>query len=192
VIDELLDELEGAKFFTKLDLRSSYHQVRMHPDDIEKTTFHTHHGHFKFFVMPFGLCNAPSTFQELMNDILSCYLRKFVLVFFNDILIYNKTWEEHLQHIRQVLALLQLNSVFPKRSKCSSGQTAVGYLGHIISNQGVADPEKIKAITSWPQPVTVCQLKGFLGLAGYYWKFIKNYGAIAKPLTDLLKKDDFS
>jgi hypothetical protein len=164
----------------------------MHPDDIERTAFRTHHGHFEFLVMPFGLCNAPSTFQALMNDILGHYLRKFVLVFFNDILIYSKTWEEHLQHIRQVLALLQANSVFLKKSKCSFGQTTVGYLGHIISDQGVAvDLEKIKAITSWPQPVTVKQLKGFLGLAGYYRKFIKNYSAIAKPLTNLLKMDNF-
>ena len=127
-----------------------------------------------------------------MNDILGRYLWKFILVFFDDILIYSKTWEEHLQHIRQVLALLQANSVFLKKSKRSFEQTTVGYLGHIISDQGVAvDPEKIKAITFWPQPVTVKQLKGFLGLAGYYRKFIKNYGAIAKPLTDLLKKDNF-
>jgi hypothetical protein len=142
--------------------------------------------------MPFGLCNTPSTFQALMNDILGRYLQKFVLVFFEDILIYSKIWEEHLQHIWQVLALLQANSIFLKKSKCSFGQTTVGYLGHIISDQGVAvDPEKIKAITSWPQPVTVKQLKGFLGLAGYYRKLIKNYGAIAKPLIDLLKKDNF-
>jgi hypothetical protein len=114
------------------------------------------------------------------------------LIFFDDILIYNKTWEDHLQHIRQILALLQLNSVFLKKSKCSFGQTTASYLGHIISDQGMAvDPDKIKAITSWPQPVIVWQMKGFLGLAGYYQKFIKHYGAIAKPLTDLLKKDNF-
>ena len=161
---------------------------------LKKMAFRTHHGHFELLVMSFGLCNAPSTFQALMNDILGRYLRNFVLVFFDDILIYSKTWEEHLQHIRQVLALLQLNSVFLKKSKCSFGQTKVGYLGHIISDQGViVDPEKIEAITSWPQPVTVKQLKGFLGLAGYYRKFIKNYGAIAKPLIDQTswKKDNF-
>ena len=123
VIDELLDELKGAKYFTKLDLRSGYYQVRMHPDDIKKIAFKTHHGHFEFLVMPFGMCNAPSTFQALMNDIIGRYLRNFFLVFLDNILIYSKSWEEHLQHIRQVLALLQANSVFLKKSKCSFGQT---------------------------------------------------------------------
>jgi hypothetical protein len=132
VIDELLDELQGAQYFSKLDLRSGYHQIRMREQDIEKTAFRTHHGHFKFLVMPFGLTNAPSTFQSLMNDIFGSILRKFVLVFFNDILIYSRSWDEHLQH---------LNEVFVK------------YLGHIIDKNGVAvDSEKVQAMLVWLKP----------------------------------------
>lgn len=192
MIEELLDELFGARYFTKLDLRSGYHQVRMNPDNIAKTAFRTHEDLYEFLVMPFRLTNAPATFQALMNEVLRPFLRQFVLVFFNDILIYSKTWAEHLSHIRAVLLVLRANQLFLKRSKCSFAETSVSYLGHVVSGQGVAmDTSKVEAITSWPTPASVRALRGFLGLAGYYRRFIKDFGSIAAPLTGLLKKDAF-
>ncbi|WVZ76710.1 hypothetical protein U9M48_024662 [Paspalum notatum var. saurae] len=180
VVDELLDELHGARFFTKLDLRSGYHQVRMHPDGIAKMAFHTHRGHYKFLVMRFGLANAPATFQALMNDVLWPYLHRFVLVFFDDILIYSTSWAEHLQHLSIVLHALWSHRLHLKRSKCSFGATSVTYLGHVISADGIAmDADKVAAIASWPAP----------RLAR---KFIRDFGVFVAPLTSLLLRDAFS
>ncbi|KAK5812894.1 hypothetical protein PVK06_028338 [Gossypium arboreum] len=161
--------------------------------DVEKTAIQTHHGHFEFLVMPFGLTNAPSTFQSLMNDIFRPYLRKFVLVFFDDILIYSKTWTEHMHHVRLVFELLRNNMLFLKKSKCFFGESQVTYLDHVIHGEGVEiDHTKIKDVTYWPTPKTTKALRGFLGLAEYYRKFIKNYGQVAAPLTSLLKKNAFN
>ncbi|KAJ3690866.1 hypothetical protein LUZ61_020030 [Rhynchospora tenuis] len=193
VVDELLDDLKHAHFFTKLDLLSGYHQVRMHEADIHKTAFRTHHGHFEFLVMPFGLSNAPSTFQALMNEVLRPFLRQFVLVFFDDILIFSKSWAEHLQHVRTVLLQLHNHNLKLKRSKCIFGQTSVTYLGHVVTHQGVSmDPAKVQAISDWPEPLTIRALRGFLGLAGYYCRFIHNYGTLAAPLTNLLRRGAYS
>jgi hypothetical protein len=193
VVDELLDELHGARFFTKLDLRFGYHQVHIRKEDIHKTTFRTHDGLYEFLVMLFGLCNAPTTFQALMNDVLRPFLRRFVLVFFDDILIYIKSWADHLQHLRVILTELRQHVLFIKRSKCAFGVSSVAYLGHIISEAGVAmDPAKVQAIKDWPVPRSTRALRGFLGLASYYRKFINGYGSIAAPLTVLLKKEGFA
>lgn len=188
VVDELLDEFKGSRFFTKQDLHSGYHQVLMHPSDIEKTTFCTHRCHYESAVMPFGLTNAPTTFQALMNDVLKSYIRHFVLVFSDDILVYSSSWAEHLQHVRVVLTVVQQHKLALKRSKCPFGEELVAYLSHVISGQGVVmDPSKVEAVASWPTPTTVKALRGFLGLTGYYRKFIKAYGEVAAPLTKLLQ-----
>ena len=192
VVDELLDELHDARFFTKLDLRSGYHQVRLWPEDVHKTAFRTHDGLYEFLVMAFGLCNAPATFQALMNDVLRPFLRRFVLVFFDDILIYDKTCADHLRHLRAVFSELRHHQLFVKRTKCAFGATSVAYLDHVISEVGVTmDPAKVQAIHEWPVPRSAWAVRGFLGLAGYYRKFVHNFGTIAALLTALLKRDGF-
>jgi hypothetical protein len=164
----------------------------MKHEDIGKTAFSTHLGHYEFVVMPFGLTNAPATFQALMNKILVPYLRKMALVFFDDILIYSKTLQEHKQHLTKILQLLRANQLFAKMSKCEFSKDKIEYLGHIISADGVAtDPVKIQAMSNWPTPTNITQLRGFLGLTGYYRCFIMHYGLICKPLFEALKKNAF-
>ena len=192
IVDELLDELFGAASFSKLDLRSGYHQILVNPEDHHKTAFRTHQGLYEWLVMPFGLSNAPASFQSLMNSVFRDQLRKFVLVFFDDILVYSPSWSAHLEHLEVVLKLLEQHELFAKLSKFCFGLTTVDYLGHTISNQGAEmDKSKIQAVMEWKVPSSLKQLLGFLGLSGYYRHFICNYAVIASPLTDLLKKDSF-
>jgi hypothetical protein len=190
IIEELLDELLGAAYFTSLDLQAGFHQIRIKAGEEFKTAFQTHFGQFEFCVMSFGLTGAPGTFQDAMNTTLAPYLRKFVLVFFDDILIYSGSLEEHLQHLRMVFELLSCDQWTLKLSKCCFAQTKISYLGHVISATGVrTDPSKLEAIYNWPTPSSVKELRSFLGLAGYYRRFVRHFEIISKPLTNLLRKN---
>jgi hypothetical protein len=189
VFEQLMDELAGAHWFSTLDLLSGYHQIRMRPGEEYKTAFSTHVGHYEFRVVAFGLSGAPGTFQGAMNTTLKPLLRRCAIVFFDDILIYSGTLEEHLEHLRQVFSLLAQDQWHIKLSKCKFAQTEISYLGHVISAQGVAtDPSKVADILSWPQPSNVKELRSFLGLSGFYRRFVRHYAIISKPLTSLLKK----
>jgi len=186
-IDELLDELGAVIWFSKLDLLQGYHQIRMKSEDIHKTAFRTHDGHFEFRVLLFGLSNAPATFQATMNALFRPHLRKFIIVFFDDILIYSTMWEDHLLHLQITFELLSANQFYLKLSKCSFALQQVEYLGHVVSARSVGpNTAKIKVMLQWPPPTSVWTLKGFLGLTGFYCKFIRGYASLAGPLTDLL------
>ena len=186
LIEELIDELHGAKYFTKIDLRAGYFQISVKMEDIQKTAFRTHQGLYEFKVMPFDLTNAPATFQSLMNQVFQEQMRKHVLVFFDDILVYSPTMEMHVKNVTKVLNILRQHQLYAKMSKCTFAQLQVEYLGHIISAEGVqADPMKVECMEKWPRPKNVKQLRGFLGLTGYYRRCVKGYAAIAKPLTNL-------
>lgn len=190
VVEGLLDELSGAKVFTKLDFRVGYHQIQKIVGEEYKTAFRTHQGIYEFLVMPFGLTNGLATFQSLMNVLFAELLRHGVLIFMEDILVYSNTLEEHVVLLRKVFDILHANKFFIKRSKCLFAQPSVEYLGHVISAEGVAtDPSKVQAVMEWQTLSNVRQLRGFLRLTGYYRRFIQHYGIISRPLTELLKKN---
>ena len=188
-IDDLMDQLVGAHVFSKIDLRSGYHQIRVKSDDIAKTAFRTRYGHYEYTVMPFGVSNAPGVFMEYMNRIFHPYLDNFVVVFIDDILIYSKTEEEHAGHLRIVLQVLREKKLYAKLSKCEFWLKEVSFLGHVISSGGISvDPAKVVAVLQWETPKSATEIRSFLGLAGYYRRFIEGFSKLALPLTQLTKK----
>ena len=187
-VDELFDRLQGARYFSKIDLRSGYHQIRIAPEDVPKTAFRTRYGHYEFLVLPFGLTNAPATFMHLMHQALRPLLDECALVFLDDILIYSKTLEDHQRHVRRVLDALREQKLYAKESKCEFFKHEVEFLGHNVGRDGVRMMEdKVQAIREWPTPRSVRDVRAFLGTAGYYRKFIRDFSAIAAPLSELTK-----
>ncbi|KAL4013262.1 hypothetical protein IC575_025424 [Cucumis melo] len=190
IITDLFDRLHGVKYFSKLDLRSGYYQVRIAEGDEPKTTCVTRYGAFEFLVMPFGLTNAPATFCTLMNQVFHEYLDKFVVVYLDDIVVYSTTMEEHRDHLQKVFQKLKENQLYVKREKCSFAQERINFLGHVIECGRIGMEEgKIAAIRDWAMPKSVSELRSFLGLANYYRRFIEGFSKRSSPLTELLKKD---
>ena len=188
-IDDLLDAVSGSQYFTSLDLTSGYHQILISEEDRQKTAFRTPFGHFQFKVLIEGLTNAPATFQTVMNSIFAPYLRKFVVVYLDDILIFSKSEAEHQAHVRMVLEVLQREKFYVTKAKSRFAQTEIQYLGHVVNAQGIRpDPKKVSAVQSWPVPQNVHDVRSFLGLCNYFRKFISHYSSIAVPLTNLTKK----
>ena len=189
-VDELFDRLQGAKYFSKIDLRSGYHQIRIDPEDVPKTAFRTRYGHYEFLVLPFGLTNAPATFMHLMHQTFRKFLDEFVLVFLDDILIFSNTLEEHERHVKQVLEVLRKEKLYAKESKCEFFKDEVEFLGHIVGRNGIRMmQDKVEAVRAWPVPARVTDVRAFLGTAGYYRKFIKDFSKTSTPLSELTKDD---
>ncbi|KAA3487453.1 Retrotransposon protein [Gossypium australe] len=189
-INDFFDQLKGAIVFSKIDLRSGYYQLRVKDSDVPKTAFQTRYGHYEFLVMPFDLTNALAVFMDLMNHIFRPYLDKFVVVFIGDILIYSWDENEHAKHLRTVLKILRDKQLYAKFSKSEFWLKEVGFLGHIVSGDGIrVDLSKITTIVVWKPPRNVTEVRSFLGLAGYYRRFVKGFSMIATPMTRLVQKD---
>ncbi|GJV15612.1 putative reverse transcriptase domain-containing protein [Tanacetum coccineum] len=188
-IDDLFDQLQGSNVYSKINLRSGYHQLRVQEEDILKTAFRTRYGQYEFQVMPLGLTNAPAIFMDLMNRVCKPYLDKFVIVFIDDILIYSKNKQEHEEHLKLILELLKKEELYAKFSKCEFWIPKVQFLGHVIDSQGIhVDPAKIESIKDWASPKSPTEIHQFLGLVGYYRRFIEGFSKIAKPMTKLTQK----
>jgi hypothetical protein len=188
-IEDLFDQIRGAKVFSKIDLRSGYHQLKIRMEDIPKTAFTSRYGLYEFTVMSFGLTNAPAYFMYLMNKVFMEYLDKFFMIFIDDILVFSRSEEEHEEHLRLVLQKLREHQLYAKFSKCAFSLKEVYFLGHIITNGGIAvDPSKVRDVLNWSPPKNVPEIRSFFGLAGYYHRFIEGFSKIVKPLTTLLEK----
>ncbi|GJW55890.1 putative nucleotidyltransferase, ribonuclease H [Tanacetum coccineum] len=191
-LDDLLDQISGATIFTKLDLKSGYYQIRLRPGDEWKTAFKTREGLYEWLVMPFGLSNAPSTFMRVMNQLLRPFIGKFVVVYFDDILIYSASFSEHVTHVRQVLTLLRKDSFYAATKKCVFMTPKVLFLGYVVSGEGIqVDESKVAAVQEWPTPTTITEVRSFHGLASFYRRFISNFSSIMAPLTDCMKGKSF-
>ncbi|GKC15225.1 putative CCCH-type zinc finger family protein [Tanacetum coccineum] len=192
-LDDLLDQLHGSTIFSKIDLRSGYHQIRMRPGDEWKTAFKTRDGLYEWMVMPFGLSNAPSTFMRLMNQVFKPFIGHFVVVYFDDILIYSSSLEQHLSHLRQIFSVLRAQKLYANGKKCHFLVTEVTFLGYIVTGSGIKmDPAKVKAIISWPTPFTIHNIRSFHGLASFYRRFIQNFSSMIAPLTECMKGGRFT
>ncbi|KAI3821409.1 hypothetical protein L1987_08976 [Smallanthus sonchifolius] len=190
-IDDLFDQLQGASWFSKIDLRSGYHQLKVREEDIPKTAFRTRYGHFEFRVMSFGLTNAPAAFMDLMNRVCRPMLDRSVIVFIDDILVYSKNEGDHACHLKEVLEALKKEKLYAKFSKCAFWLREVQFLGHVINPNGImVDPAKITTVRDWEIPKTPTEIRSFLGLAGYYRRFIQDFSKIASPLTKLTRKEE--
>lgn len=188
--DEIFDRLGGARVFSKMDLKTGFHQIRVRPEDIEKTAFNTKYGQYEFLVLHMGLCNAPASFQSLMNSIFCDCIEDFIVVYIDDLLIYSRSEDEHLEQLRIVLDLLREHQLYVGRKKCSFMQNETEYLGLHVSADGISvGPERIQAISDWPKPTSLTELRSFLGLLQFFRRFIKEFSAVAFPLTDLTRKD---
>ena len=191
-LDDMLDELHGSSIFSKIDLRSGYHQIRMRDGDEWKTAFKTKGGLYEWLVMPFGLSNAPSTFMRLMNEVLRPFLGRFVVVYFDDILVYSKSQKDHLHHLEEVFKVLRAQKLFGKLEKCEFFSPQVTFLGYVVSKDGISmDQAKVEAIKSWPTPTTITEVRSFHGLASFYRRFIKGFSSLMAPITECMKKGSF-
>ena len=188
-IDDLFDQLQGACVFSKIDLRFGYHQLRVKGEDVPKTAFRTRYGHYEFLVMPFGLTNAPAAFMDLMNRVFKPYLDQFVVVFIDDILVYSRSREEHERHLSIVLQALRDKQLYAKLKKCEFWLDRISFLGHVVTKDGISiDLGKVDAVANWRKPGTVTEIQSFLGLAGYYSRFIEGFSKISLPMTKLTRK----